>query len=62
MARRGWGQPCDAFGLPAYGCFDEGSDTNVLYCDDETKFDHFHSGMNMQTLVRISKAEGGNDD
>ena len=62
MARRGWGQPCDAFGLPAYGCFDEGSDTNVLYCDDETKFDHFHSGMNKQTLVRISKAEGGNDD
>ena len=59
MSKRGWGQPCDAFDLPEYSCFDGGSDTNVLYSGDESRFDHFHSGMAKQTLVRISKLEEG---
>jgi len=59
MARRGWGQPCETFGLPAYGILDGGSDTNVLYSADAQKFDHFHSAMSKQTLVKITKVEGG---
>ena len=59
MSKRGWGQSCAAFDLPAYGCFDGGSDTNVLYSGDMEKHDHFHSGMNKQTLVRIERLEEG---
>ena len=59
MSKRGWGQSCGAFDLPEYDCFNGGSDTNVLYSGDESMFDHFHSGMSKQTLVRISKLEEG---
>jgi anaerobic selenocysteine-containing dehydrogenase len=60
MCRRGWWQDCKELDLPGYGCFDGGSDSTVLYNTEIEKFDPFHSAMSKQTLVRISKIEGGN--
>lgn len=57
MSRRGWWQQCDELGLPGYGFGDGGSEVNVLYSDDTSKFDEFHSAMAKQTLVKISKLD-----
>lgn len=58
MTRRGWWQECEELGLESYGCFDGGSDCNVLYDSDPAKWDKFSSASAKQTLVKISKWEG----
>lgn len=58
MGKRGWWQPCDELGEPGYGCFDGGSEVNVLYDSTVENYDDFHSAMAKQTLVKISKWEG----
>lgn len=62
MAKRGWWQVCDELGLPAFGCFDGGSEVNVLYSTDSSSLDRFHSSIGKQTLVRISKWNEGESD
>jgi thiosulfate reductase/polysulfide reductase chain A len=57
MTRRGWCQPCEELGLPAYSSFDGGSEVNNLYNSDGRLFDKFHSQMAKQTLVKISRWE-----
>lgn len=61
MTRRGWWQGCEELGLPGYECFDGGSDSTVLYDSTIENFDPFHSAMAKQTLVKISKLEGGDE-
>ncbi|MEG1750927.1 MAG: molybdopterin-dependent oxidoreductase [Raoultibacter sp.] len=58
MGKRGWWQDCKELDEPGYGCFDGGSEVNVLYDSTIEKYDGFHSGMAKQTLVKISKWEG----
>ena len=55
MSRRGWWEGCDELGLEGYGCEDGGAEVNVLYDSEIENFDHFHSAMGKQTLVKISK-------
>ncbi len=59
MGRRGWWEACEELGLPGYGSLDGGSEMNVLYDSEILNFDSFHSAMSKQTLVKISKLEGG---
>jgi thiosulfate reductase/polysulfide reductase chain A len=59
MTKRGWWQSCDQLGLAGYGVFDGGSEVNNLFNSDEKLFDKFFSQMAKQTLVKISKMEGG---
>ena len=54
MSRRGWWQPCEELDLPGY-------DSTVLYDSTIENFDPFHSAMAKQTLVKISKLEGGDE-
>lgn len=58
MTKRGWWQACEDLDLPGYGFLDGGSEVNVLYDSEIENFDHFHSAMSKQTLVKISKWEG----
>lgn len=58
MTKRGWWEPCDDLGLPGYGCFDGGSEVNVLYDDTIANYDGFTSSMAKSTLVKIKKSEG----
>ena len=58
MTKRGWWQPCEELGLPGYGYLDGGAEVNVLYDSNIANYDHFHSAMSKQTLVKISKWEG----
>lgn len=58
MSKRGWWQACEELDLPGYGCLDGGSEVNVLYDSDIENYDHFHSAMAKQTLVKITKSEG----
>lgn len=59
MGKRGWWQECEELGEPGYDCFDGGSEVNALYDATVENFDPFHAGMAKQTLVKISKLEGG---
>lgn len=58
MTKRGWWEACPDLDLPGYGLEDGGSEVNVLYDCTIENFDHFHSAMAKQTLVKISKSEG----
>ena len=59
MARRGWAQKCDELGLEGYGYLDGGSESTHLYDHTQENYDPFISSMSKQTLVKISKLEGG---
>ena len=61
MSRRGWWQPCEELDLPGYEHLDGGSEINVLYDAELKNFDPFNSAMSKQTLVKISKLEGGDE-
>lgn len=61
MAKRGWWQSCEELGLPGYDFLDGGCESNVLYDGTFDNFDRFTSSMGKQTLVKISKLEGGNE-
>lgn len=60
MAKRGWWQSCEELGLEGYGFLDGGCESNNLYDATPENFDPFTSSMGKQTLVKISKLEGGN--
>ena len=61
MAKRGWWQSCEELGLEGYGFLDGGCEANALYDATPENFDPFTSSMGKQTLVKISKYEGGNE-
>ncbi len=61
MTRRGWWQSCEELELPGYESSTAGSESTVLYDADLENFDPFHSAMAKQTLVKISKLEGGDE-
>ena len=62
MTKRGWWQTCEALGAEGYAAFDGGSEVNNLYDSNIEHFDKFYSQMAKQTLVKISKLEGGLDN
>jgi thiosulfate reductase/polysulfide reductase chain A len=62
MTKRGWWQTCEALDAEGYSAFDGGSEVNNLYDSNIEHFDKFYSQMAKQTLVKISKLEGGLDN
>jgi len=62
MTKRGWWQSCEELNLPGYCRFDGGSEVNNLYNTDVELFDRFYSQMAKQTLVKVSKLPGRDDE